>query len=246
MRSTSSYRTRTAVSWAPLATPRGYRARAAAAYAPRVNEGLDPTGRSRLRDSASLAALLGWVVPGLGHLWVGRAGKALHYFVVIGAAWALGLWLTDGLGVSYERHPIWLAAEAWLAGPTLAAAWATKDLTPLHRVDTFDVGQLYLAVSSLLNLVAVADAIGIADLRAAARRRAARAAAVAAAAAAAAAATVEPAAATIGHPPTAAQDGCPPPAPLEPAPSPPPAPAPEPSPTAVVESPRPPDDGGTP
>src|SRR5262245_52698966 len=218
MRSTSSYRTRTAVSWAPLATPRGYRARAAAAYAPRVNEGLDPTGRSRLRDSASLAALLGWVVPGLGHLWVGRAGKALHYFVVIGAAWALGLWLTDGLGVSYERHPIWLAAEAWLAGPTLAAAWATKDLAPLHRVDTFDVGQLYLAVSSLLNLVAIADAIGIADARAAAARRRAPAPPP----------DLRPPvpAAALGHPPTAAQDEWPPPAALEPAAAPPPPPEP--------------------
>jgi hypothetical protein len=123
---------------------------------------LDPEPRTPWRESAGLAAFLGWLVPGLGHLWLRRPGKALHYFLVVGGAWALGMALADGAAISFSRHPVWLAAQAWLAGPTVAAAWLLAD-GPSARVPLFEVGQLYVAVASLLNVVAVADAVGLAE-----------------------------------------------------------------------------------
>jgi hypothetical protein len=176
------------------------------------------------RASPGLAAFLGWLVPGLGHVSLGRPGKGLYYFVVIGGAYAFGLRLTEGLGVSYERHPVWLAAQAWLAGPTVLAAWLTRDLEVVRRIPLFDVGQLYLAVASLLNLVAIADALGIADAIATRRRLIeARLRAVTLVPGG-----LEPVAAAVpGHPATAAQDEWPPPEALVPGPAAEPTPRPE-------------------
>jgi hypothetical protein len=174
-----------------------------------------------LRESPGIAAFLGWLVPGLGHLWLGRPGKALHYFLVIGAAYALGLHLSEGLSVSYERHAIWLAAQAWAALPTAAVAWLTQDAEVVRRIPHYEVGQLYVAVASLLNLVAMADAVGIADALAKARGTFR-------------VVPLDPGvlvlervpAAALGHPATAAQDEWPPPEAIAPTPGAPPPEAP--------------------
>jgi hypothetical protein len=123
------------------------------------------------RESAPVAAFLGWLLPGLGHLWLRRPGKALHYFAVVGGAWALGFWLSGGLAISFDRHPVWLAAQGWLAGPTVAAAWWSEGVPVVRRVPLLEVGQLYVAVASLLNLVAISDAVGIAESISERRRR---------------------------------------------------------------------------
>src|SRR5262245_9939933 len=151
-----------------------------------------PPLRSR-RPSPLAAALLGWLVPGLGHLYAGRGRKGLYFFAVIGATYVGGLLLADFRCVSWERDPFWFAAQSVAAGPTALVAWLTRDLPIDRRIPTFDVGLLYVSVASLLNAVAVADALGLVDERliaaaaedARAAEEAARLAAVPAAASAA-------------------------------------------------------------
>ena len=115
------------------------------------------------RKSAALAAVLGWILPGLGQMYVGRPGRGVYFLVVVLATYAAGLILGDFRCVSYEREPIWFLAEALAAGPTAAVAWLTRDAEVTHRIASYDAGLLYCAVASLLNAVVVADALGVVD-----------------------------------------------------------------------------------
>lgn len=118
---------------------------------------------------ALVTGLLGFLVPGLGHLFVGRPGKALLYFVVVVGTYALGLRLGEFLCVNREREPYWFLGQVLAGGPTAAALHLTKDLVVTHRVPFYDLGLLYTTAAGLLNAVAVADALGIADERRATR-----------------------------------------------------------------------------
>lgn len=121
-----------------------------------------------------MTGLLGWIVPGLGHVYVGRPGKALLYLVVVVGTYALGLHFAEYLCVHRGREPYWFLGQALAGGPTAAVLHLTRDYEIAHRVPFYDLGLLYTTAAGLLNAVAVADALGIAD-----DRRAARAAALA-------------------------------------------------------------------
>jgi hypothetical protein len=43
-----------------------------------------------------LAALLAWLVPGMGHLYQGRTGKGLLFFVCVLGTFLFGMWIGDG------------------------------------------------------------------------------------------------------------------------------------------------------
>jgi hypothetical protein len=51
-----------------------------------------------------LAALLAWLMPGMGHLYQGRTGKGLLFFVCIVGTFAFGLWIGEGK-VVYASGP---------------------------------------------------------------------------------------------------------------------------------------------
>lgn len=129
-----------------------------------------------------VVALLGWIVPGAGHLFLGRPGKALLYFVLVVGTFALGLRFAEFLCVHRVREPYWLLGQALCGGPTAVVLRLTQGYELTHRVPFYEVGLLYTTAAGLLNAVAIADALGIAD-----ERRAIRAAAMAELAAAAAA-----------------------------------------------------------
>jgi hypothetical protein len=129
---------------------------------PMIDAAPPPPLRPR-RPSPAVAALLGWVVPGLGHAYVGRPGKGLFLAAVVLATYLLGLVLAEFRCVSWERYPFWFAGQAVAAGPTALVAWLTKDLAIDHRIPLLDVGLLYVSVASLLNAVVVADALGLVD-----------------------------------------------------------------------------------
>ena len=119
-----------------------------------------------------MTGLLGWIVPGLGHLFVGRPGKALLYFVLVVATYALGLRFAEFLCVNRAREPYWFLGQALAGGPTAAVLHLTRDFQMTHRVPFYDLGLLYTTAAGLLNAVAVADALGLADERRAAREAA--------------------------------------------------------------------------
>ena len=117
----------------------------------------------RPRKSALLAAILGLLCPGLGQFYVGRPGRGAWFLVVVLATFGGGLALTDGRGVVWDTSSVWFYAHVLATGPTALASWLTRDLTLVSRIPTWDVGLLYCAVAGLLNVVVLADALGVVD-----------------------------------------------------------------------------------
>jgi hypothetical protein len=128
-------------------------------------DGLPPAtlpDRSRLPGFRSplLAGVLGWVVPGLGHVYAGRPGKGALMFLAIVPAFALGLWLTAFTCVNPRTYSLEFVAHAFLGLPTGLALHFTEGMRLEELPRWFEVGRLYAAVAGLLNVVAISDALG--------------------------------------------------------------------------------------
>lgn len=134
-----------------------------------------------------VAAILAWLVPGLGHLYQGRRAKGLLFMVCILSTFFYGLFLSDGRAV-YASWTDWDRRLPYLcqigvglpAMPALVqtylvrsgkAPWAGGIMAPpatmlqlnewyrqLHRY--FELGTVYTMIAGLLNVLAIYDAWG--------------------------------------------------------------------------------------
>jgi hypothetical protein len=118
-----------------------------------------------------VAAVLGLVWPGLGHVYAGRASKGLLYCVLVAGTFAAGMWMTRGRAVDPGNEPLWFAGQLLAGAPTLALERLTQDVRLVDRVATFELGMLYTAVAGLMNVIAIADALGLVERRGLLRRR---------------------------------------------------------------------------
>ena len=119
------------------------------------------------RRSPALVVFLTWLVPGAGHLLLGRRTQALVFFLTITGPFFLGMWLADFSNVSTEHHAYYFLAQIFNGAETLVALVLTRgyliDHVPRHfGMDTLPVGVLYTAVASLLNIIVMGHAFGIA------------------------------------------------------------------------------------
>lgn len=76
----------------------------APAVADSPNDGAEPGAPIRLRDPAA-AAVLAWLVPGLGHWYQGRRSKAVLFFVCILGTFMYGLYMGEGRVVYASWRP---------------------------------------------------------------------------------------------------------------------------------------------
>jgi hypothetical protein len=129
---------------------------AAPSSAPRVFELAPPA----LGVSPGLAAALGWLVPGLGHIAVGRVGAGLVLLATITGLFTAGLALTDFTAVKPREHQLEFAAQALIGGPTALAMGLTDGVVLDRMPPWLDVGRLFVVISGLLNLMALCDALG--------------------------------------------------------------------------------------
>ena len=107
-----------------------------------------------------VAALLGWLVPGLGQLYLGRPLKALLFFAAILPTFLVGWALTDLTAVDPQRYRLDFVGQVFLGLPTFGALAVSADRVLASMPPFFEVGRLYVLVAGLLNLVAVCDAVG--------------------------------------------------------------------------------------
>jgi hypothetical protein len=112
------------------------------------------------RRSTFVAAALGWLLPGLGQVYVGRPGRGFAMFVAIGGLFYLGLWLSGFTAVNPETYSLEFIAHVFQGGPTAAAYYLTRDIVQTEPLRWLEVGRLYAAVAGLLNVVAICDAVG--------------------------------------------------------------------------------------
>lgn len=103
-----------------------------------------------------LVGIAGWLVPGLGHLLVGRPWRALIYATVFAGLFAAGVVL-DG-GMLWIRGDIvsYFAYLGRLGGgiPAFVALAVPATRFGDAMAPTFEIGSTYLTVAGGLNLLA--------------------------------------------------------------------------------------------
>jgi hypothetical protein len=106
------------------------------------------------------AVVLAWLVPGAGHLYLGRRGKALLFFCAIGALFALGVIMDSRLEVTLTLDDLLASlfsiAQMAVGLPYVAARGLGYEGDV--RSVTFEYGNTFTAVAGLLNILVMLDA----------------------------------------------------------------------------------------
>ena len=116
-----------------------------------------PHGEPISAEKTVLGILAAWIVPGLGHILIGRRTKGLLLFFTITTTFVVGVLLAEGRNLNYDRNSVYFLAYIFNLGETSLGWVLTRHLEHDHAIPFLQVGFLYAAVASLLNLVAMMD-----------------------------------------------------------------------------------------
>ncbi len=123
-----------------------------------------------MRRSPFLVFVSGLVLPGLGHIIIGKRAKGIFFFCLLVGTFVLGLWLGEFRNV-YVGPGRWSAlAQVPTGAPALAAMYLNhiaertggearrKEL--IKRLEPkYSLGTVYTSVAGLLNLIVALDAM---------------------------------------------------------------------------------------
>jgi len=116
------------------------------------------------RFKVTLVCVAAWVVPGAGHLWLGRRQKGLVFLVALSLMFMLGLYLEGRLFPFQLSEP--LVALAAVADLALGLPYALAKLVGAGAgrvvAQTYEYGNTFLIVAGLLNFLVMLDAFDIA------------------------------------------------------------------------------------
>jgi hypothetical protein len=111
-----------------------------------------------------LLCLAAWIIPGAGHLWLGRRAKGLIFLVALPMMFAIGLAIHGRLFPFDAREP--LVALAALADLGIGAPYFVASTLGYGHGDvtaaTYEHGNAYVIVAGLLNLLVLIDVCDIA------------------------------------------------------------------------------------
>ena len=110
------------------------------------------------------AALLAWAVPGLGHLRLGRYGRAVAFCVIVLITLATGLALDGNLYRVVPEQPLSLFATVGCMGvgaPYFIARWVFGYEGDLEGAG-YEYGSAFILTAGLMNLLLILDALDIA------------------------------------------------------------------------------------
>jgi TM2 domain-containing membrane protein YozV len=115
-----------------------------------------------------VSMILAWMVPGAGHFYLGRRGRAVAFFVIVTFMFLIGLSLDGGLYTIVTSSGSWLKMLATVAsmGSGLLYFIAWRIGVPGDIVSaTFEYGSAFTLTSGLMNLLLVIDCHDIASGR---------------------------------------------------------------------------------
>ena len=112
-------------------------------------------------DRIAVGFVAAWLVPGAGHWIIGRRSKAVLYFVTVTATFVTGALLAQGRNFNYERDGVYFLAYMFNGLETLLAWATTQGLERTSTIRYYQLGFLYSAVGSLLNVVAMMDFLSL-------------------------------------------------------------------------------------
>lgn len=108
-----------------------------------------------------VAWLLGWLVPGAGHLYAGRRAQGWVLMGALGGCFLAGALLGRGSALD-PNHPEYLVMQAG-AGLPAGLAWVLRaEGPPVADVAVRETAILYTLVAAMLNVVAAMAAAAIA------------------------------------------------------------------------------------
>jgi hypothetical protein len=128
--------------------------------------------KSTTADRASTAAeparlvlvcLAAWLVPGAGHLWLGRRQKGIVFLLALPLMFLTGIWLQGRMFPFEVSEPlVALAAVANLgAGLPWLLARALEAGGGVVTAATYEYGNTFMIVAGLLNFLVILDAFDI-------------------------------------------------------------------------------------
>ena len=109
-----------------------------------------------MKRDPSIAIVLAWLVPGLGHLYLGKPGKALFFFLALTLTYAAGYMLADFRFVRYDDNPFYYVGR-WGSGLTWLLTSFVIENPPrrISPLEFWEPGLLYMCAAGLLNVVLV-------------------------------------------------------------------------------------------
>ncbi len=112
---------------------------------------------------APVAALLAWLVPGAGHLFLGKKGRAAGFFLIVLSCAAIGCGLEGRLDTIEENNP--LSVIATLASLGSGAVHLVLKFLASYEGNIvaagYEYGTTFLRTAGILNLLLVLDAFDI-------------------------------------------------------------------------------------
>ena len=122
---------------------------------------------ARSTTNPYLICLAAWVLPGAGHLWLGRVQKGLIFLIVLPSMFVTGLWLEGRLFPFELGQP--LVALAALADVGIGAPYLVAEFMGVGAgrviAQSFEYGNAFLIVAGLLNMLVVLDVFDVAEGR---------------------------------------------------------------------------------
>jgi hypothetical protein len=110
------------------------------------------------------AFFLAWLVPGAGHVFLGRWKKGIFLFALLGATYLFGLWIVGFRAVSFDDNPFYYVGQ-YGSGATFLLAHVLGEVKAYPRPEVhpswFDPGLLYVCVVGLLNLVLMLNVLDL-------------------------------------------------------------------------------------
>ena len=109
-----------------------------------------------------ITALLGWVVPGAGHMLIAETKRAAIVFVTIVITFGLGIYV-GSIGVIDSSQP-WFAAQILNSPSVIFLANLTKTGNYPAHARPNEIGLIYTSITGMLNLLCVVNAVYLAHL----------------------------------------------------------------------------------
>lgn len=109
----------------------------------------------------AVAVALAWVLPGLGHLYLGRRRVALLYALIVTVTFLLGLSFEGRLYTIDRSQPLSILATFAVSGAgilNLAARFLSENPSGTILAPTYEYGCAYLLTAGLMNLLLMLDA----------------------------------------------------------------------------------------
>ncbi len=107
------------------------------------------------------ACLFAWLLPGAGHLYLGRRAKGLIFMSAIGALFVLGVLMDSGLqlhlGLEDPLALLFSLAQMAVGVPYFLARALGFEAGQVTSV-TYEYGNTFTAVGGLLNVLVILDA----------------------------------------------------------------------------------------